>query len=114
MNAARSSNNDGERIAGLEAKFDGYEKYSHERWHDLSNDLQPLVGLPLQLARDIAKLEGKLEAKLDGRLVAIENRLTSIESQRQQITGAKQLLIWLVQTILAAGAVLVAFRSGIR
>lgn len=104
----------GERISSLESKFDGYEKYSHERWHDLSNDLQPLVGLPLQLARDIAKLEGKLEAKLDGRLVAIENRLTAIEGQRQQFTGARQFLVWLVQTVLAAATVLVAFRSGIR
>lgn len=112
MAPPRSS--EGERIAGLEAKFDGYEKYSHERWHDLNNTLQPLVGLPAQMARDIAKLEGKLEAKIDGRLIAIETRLSAIEGQRQQMTGAKQLMVWLVQTVLAAIAVLAALRGGVR
>jgi hypothetical protein len=90
----------GERISRLEAKFDAYEQYSHERWHQLANDLQPMVGLPLQLTRDLAKMEGKLEAKIDGRLSAIETRLLAIEQQRQQMTGAKQFGVWLVQTIL--------------
>lgn len=98
----------GERISGLEAKFDAYERYSHERWHDLANDLQPLLGIPIQLTRDLAKMEGKLEAKIDGRLSAIETRLLAIEQQRQQITGAKQLGVWLIQTALAALAAISA------
>jgi hypothetical protein len=92
----------GERISRLEAMFVAYEKYSHERWHDLNNDLQLIVGLPLQLTRDLAKMEGKLESKMDGRLAAIEMRLSAIEQQRQQVTGAKQLGVWLVQTLFAA------------
>jgi hypothetical protein len=112
MAPARSS--EGERIAGLEAKFSGYEKYSHERWHDLNNTLQLLVNLPAQMTRDIAKLEGKLEAKIDGRLTAIESRLTAIEGQRRELTGAQKLGVWLVQTIFAAIAVLAAMKSGIR
>lgn len=99
--APQSGNPVGERVSGLEAKFIGYEKYSHERWHDLNNTLQPLVGLPMEMARDIAKLEGKLEAKIDGRLSAIETRLSSIETQRQQLSGAKQLGVWLIQTLFA-------------
>jgi hypothetical protein len=105
---------EGERIAGLEAKFDSYERYSHDRWHDLNNTLQPIVGLPVQMARDIAKLEAKLEAKLDGRLAGIENRLTAIEEQRQQLTGAKQLGVWLVQTFVSILAVLAALKAGMR
>jgi hypothetical protein len=99
--APASGNKDGERIAGLEAQFRGYEKYSHERWHDLNNTLQPLIGLPALMARDLAKMEGRLEAKIDGRLSAIESRLFSIESQRQQLSGAKQLGVWMLQTVFA-------------
>ena len=101
----------GERVSGLEAKFTGYEKYSHEQWHDLKNTLQPLVNLPMQMARDIAKLEGKLEAKIDGRLSAIETRLGAIEGQRQQLTGAKQLGVWLVQTLFAVIAAVAAVKG---
>jgi hypothetical protein len=104
----------GEKLAALNASFDSFERYNHERWHQLNNDLQPLMGLPVQIARDIAKLEGKLEAKIDGRLVAIEMRLSAIEQQRQQISGAKMLGVWIVQTALAAIAVIAAMRGGLR
>lgn len=101
----------GERLSGLEATVSGFERYERERWHKLDNDLQLLVGLPTQMTRDIAKLEGKLEAKIDGRLSAIETRLLAIENQRQQMTGAKQLFVWLVQTLLSALAVFAAWSA---
>jgi len=100
MAPARST--DGERIARMEATLAGLEKYERDRWHKLDNDLTSVVNLPLQLTRDIAKLEAKLEAKIDGRLAAIEGRLTAIEGQRQQFTGAQRLGVWLVQTVIAA------------
>ena len=114
MAPARSSS-DGERIARMEATLDGLEKYERDRWHKLDNDLTPIVNLPVQLARDIAKLEARLDAKIDGRLAAIEGRLTAIEEQRQQLTGARQLGVWLVQTIVSALAALAgifALRGG--
>jgi hypothetical protein len=94
----------GERIASLAASFEAEKDYSHDRWHKLDNDLTPIINLPTQISRDIAKLEGKLEAKIDGRLSAIEARLYAIESQRQQLSGAKQLGVWLIQTLIAAAA----------
>lgn len=51
----------GERLSGLEAKVDGFERYSHDRWHNLQNTLQPLALLPAQIARDFAKLEGSID-----------------------------------------------------
>jgi hypothetical protein len=108
------STSQGEKLAALAASFEGFERYNHERWHQLNNDLQPLIGLPVQMARDIAKLEGKIEAKMDGRLLAIENRLTAIEGQRRELTGAQKLTVWIIQTIISALAVLVAIRGGLR
>ena len=46
----------GERISSVEATLGALEKYEHERWHKLSNDLQPLVALPEKITRDIAKM----------------------------------------------------------
>ena len=101
----------GERITAITVQFQEFEKYNHERWHKLNNDLQPLVNLPLQIGRDIAKLEGKIEAKIDGRLSAIEVRLSAIEAQRQQVTGAQRITTWIVQTVLAAIAAFAAVRG---
>lgn len=61
----------GERISGLESAFASFEKYEHERWHALNNTLMPLTGLPLQLTRDIAKIQGTF----DGRIAAITKEI---------------------------------------
>jgi hypothetical protein len=114
MAPQQSSNSQGEKLAALAASFEGFERYNHERWHQLNNDLQPLIGLPVQMARDIAKLEGKIEAKMDGRLAAIEIRLQAIENQRQQLTGAKQFMVWVVQTACAVLAAIAAVKGFVR
>ena len=87
----------GERLASLEASFKSFEKYSHERWHDLSNDLTPVVNMPGQIARDIGKLEGRIDGKISS---AVENITKSvrgdieklerrIDGHEDQITGIK-------------------------
>lgn len=60
----RTSADVGERLAGMEARFESFEKYTHERWHALNNDLQPLTMLPERLARDMGKIQGIFEGKL--------------------------------------------------
>jgi len=67
----------GERLSSLEAKFDGFERYEHERWHALNNTLQPLVGLPLQLTRDIAKIQGTFDGRIAGITKEIERSITA-------------------------------------
>lgn len=99
MPAARSI--DGERIARIEEALVQLQSYERDRWHKLDNDLTPVVNLPVQFARDMAKLEVRLDAKIDGRLAAIEGRLTSIEAQKQQFTGARLFGAWIVGIVVS-------------
>jgi hypothetical protein len=61
----------GERLAGMEARFESFERYTHERWHQLNNDLQPLTMLPERIARDMGKIQGIFE----GRIVSVSKDL---------------------------------------
>lgn len=67
----------GERISGLEARFDGLEKYQHEWRHSLNNTLQPLVNLPTQIARDIAKIQGTFDGRIATITKEIERSITA-------------------------------------
>jgi hypothetical protein len=67
----------GERLSGLEAAFGSFEKYEHDRWHALNNTLQPLVGLPLQLTRDIAKIQGTFDGRIATITREIERSITA-------------------------------------
>src|SRR5687767_9941975 len=125
----------GERISGLEAKVDGMDRYAHEKWHDLNNTLQPLALLPEKMTRDIAKMQGSFQGQINSvskdieRTItsAIENaimpinkavtdldsRVSALEKQHEQETGAKNLLSWFLQSplvgwLVAAGLFFVA------
>jgi archaellum component FlaC len=124
----------GERLASHAARFDIFEKYTHERWHELNNNLQALGRLPEQMARDIGKLEGKFNSEIRAIERAVERSVTAaveraiepinkdikelkdkvevLESGSNQITGAKQIFIWVIQTLLAAIVAMVALGKG--
>lgn len=74
------------------------EKYEHERWHKLAQDLQPLVLLPERITRDIAKMQGTF----DGRISSISNEI------QRSITAAVEKAIEPVDADLAALKVEVA------
>jgi hypothetical protein len=81
----------GERLSGLEATVASMDKYAHSKWHDLNNTLQPLTGLPLQLSREIAKMQGTF----DGRMSAITRDM------ERSITAAVEKAIEPVNTEIA-------------
>lgn len=67
----------GERMSGLEATVAAFEKYERDRWHKLSNDLQPLVNLPERLTRDIAKMQGVFDGRISTVSKDIERSITA-------------------------------------
>lgn len=115
----------GERLSGLEAQVAGFEKYEHQRWHDLNNTLQPLTGLPLQLTREIAKMQGTFDGRiaaitreiersitaavekaiepLNARIATLEAKVEALETSKQQETGAKNLIILFMRSPVVSG-----------
>jgi hypothetical protein len=67
----------GERISGVEATLEAFEKYERDRWHKLAQDMQPLVHLPTQIARDIAKIQGSFEGRISSVTREIERSITA-------------------------------------
>lgn len=120
----------GERISGLEATVTAFRQYETDKWHKLDNDLTPLVQLPERMTRDIGKLQGTVEGRINSVekslertiTVAIEKalipviaevtdlgtRIGVLEKQRNILTGAKLLFVFLVQTLIAAIAAVAA------
>lgn len=115
----------GERLSGLEAAFTGFEKYEHERWHALNNTLQPLTSLPLQLTRDIAKIQGTFDGRIAAITKEIERSITAavekaiepvnadvamlkakveaLEATHLQEAGAKSLAVRLLHSPVISG-----------
>jgi hypothetical protein len=108
---APNRSSEGERIAGLEAKLDAFERYERDRWHKQDKDLQLLVGLPTQIARENGKMQGEIER---GIMAAVEKaieplartladlaaRVSILELAKQREEGAKGLAVWFLQSPL--------------
>lgn len=90
----------GERMAALEARFESFEKYSHDRWHDLNNSLQPIMMLPERITRDIAKIQGTLESRVNevGRgidatvLIAVKDALSPVSQELMELKAKVSVL----------------------
>lgn len=120
----------GMRLVRLEANFKEFEKYTHERWHDLANNLQPLMALPERLTREVGKVQGIFEGRMGtmskeierGMEHAIERAIKPVTEdvtdlrkdvkklqldvdelmqERSKWTGARMLGNWAVQTMIS-------------
>ena len=78
-----------EAIGGLRASVDGIEKYMHDREHGLNNLSQKVDALGVRIGKDIAAVEARLEA-----------RIQALEVAHQQTAGAKNLVVWILQSPL--------------
>lgn len=117
----------GEQISGLQATVDAFREYETEKWHKLANDLQPLMQLPERLTRDVAKIDAKVEVRINAVakeiersvLAAIKEAVAPIKKEMAELrtdvdalkalsnklSGARILLIFLMNMLagLAAG-----------
>lgn len=123
----------GERVAAFEARFEGFERYTHDRWHDLANTLQPLQRLPEQIARDVAKMQGTIDGRMDtlrrdmertigeaitaalapvvDDVLALKSKVDELERQQSHLKGARMLAVWIIQTLIAAIVAIVALTA---
>lgn len=114
----------GERVAGIDARLGAFEKYTHERWHALNNDLTPLMQLPERMTRDVGKLQGLVDGKITSLSAELQRSMKaaidealkpviaevaelkidvdSLKLKSNQMGGAKMLGVFIIQTIIAA------------
>lgn len=91
-----------EAIGELKGSVKSIEQYVHEGRHGANNLSQKIDALGQSVSKDMAAVEARMDV-----------RLRALELNQNSLSTAKQLWIWIVQTVLAALAVLAAMRSGL-
>lgn len=131
MAAARDG--DGERLARVEEQLKSLNQYTHDKWHDMAQVLQPLAMLPERMTRENGKLQGMVEGRIAANSKEIERSFTAAIKEALQpftddlrevkdglskhtreieelkltsarITGARLFIAWLVGTIVSIAA----------
>ena len=106
MAAARSQTGQldqiSEAIGELKGSVKAIEQYVHEGRHGTNNLSQKIDALAVKFGADIASLEARMDS-----------RLKAVELNQNTMTTAKQVWVWIVQTVLATLAVIAAMRSGL-
>lgn len=92
-------------IGGLQASFEGVERYMHDREHGLNNLAQKFDALGIRIARDIAAVEGRIE----GRIKAHDDRLLALEKAKARDDGGRSVWKWLIATMLALATAIIAW-----
>jgi septal ring factor EnvC (AmiA/AmiB activator) len=83
-------------IGRLSGQVDSLDRYTHEREHSINNLVQKVEALGTRITRDIAAVEGRIE----GRIKAMDDRIVALELAKQREAGAKNLVVWLLQSPL--------------
>jgi len=92
-------------IGRLEGKFDGLDRYTHEREHGINNVSQKIDALTVKFGADLAALEAKMDS-----------RLRTLELGNSEMTTGRKIVLWVVQTVLTAVmaiAAILALKRGI-
>jgi septal ring factor EnvC (AmiA/AmiB activator) len=83
-------------IGRLEGLVEGIDRYTHEREHNIANLASKVDGLSQQITREVTRMKAELQVQLD----AMDRRIAALEATGQQNAGAKNLVIWFLQSPL--------------
>lgn len=114
----------GERLARIEGRFDESDANARELWRRNDDALKGLAGLPERLARERGEDRGQTEGRLNAVVADLrrtitdavekaiepltatqadhEKRLDSLEKQGNALTTARLIIVFIVQTFIAA------------
>lgn len=94
-----------EAIGEIRGTVAGIEKYIHEERHGVRNLASKVDGLSVQFSREIAAAEGKINTsvataieRVEARIATIDDRVSALERTQERETGAKGVIVWLLQS----------------
>lgn len=106
-------------LGELKGLVTSLDRYTHEREHNIANLAQKVDAISLQFGKDIASAKADIAAsvttaveRVEARIATIDERVTLLERTKERESGAKGVLVWMLQSPLvgwlAAAVLLVA------
>lgn len=96
-----------EAIGEIRGTVAGIERYIHDKRHDDKQVSMKIDGLGAQFSRDIATAEAKINAsmstaleRVEARIQTIDERVIILERIRERETGARGIVVWILQSPL--------------
>jgi len=94
-------------IGQLEGRFDGIERYMHDREHGINNLSMKIDGLATKFSSDLAAAKAEINGTLstaiervEARIATIDERVSALETVKAKESGAKGVIVWLLQSPL--------------
>jgi chromosome segregation ATPase len=99
-------------IGQLEGRFDGIERYMHDREHGLNNVSQKLDAISTKFSGDIAAAKAEINGsmttaieRVEARIQTIDDRVAALETARSKNEGAKSVWIEILKSPIVAGTI---------
>ena len=92
----------------ISAKIGELTAYTHEHRHGVANISMKLDGLRVEIARDIAALDGKMSARIAQVEQALDQRLKALETKEIRREGAAGIVAYIVRSPVVGWVVLAA------
>lgn len=96
-------------IGELKGSMEAIERYIHDNRHEVANASAKIDALGIQIGKDIAQVEARLETKLDNFKAATDARLTALEQAQQKEAGARGV----VKAVLASPLIAWLFAAAV-